>query len=118
MIERDSLKNSDLENPCDLFFLDVIPVLPPRTRPVQNLGNRIIDNIQTHNYKFISESAILTSNILKAVQDGVLHDKLHTSLLKLQSSKDCLLDENMIKQSSGNHSHGLKQIIEKKTGMH
>ncbi|XP_032689427.1 DNA-directed RNA polymerase I subunit RPA1 isoform X2 [Odontomachus brunneus] len=126
----------DIEYPTDVFFLEVIPVLPPIVRPVNMLHGQIIEHPQTQVYKNIMQDCLILRNIIQTIQDGntdqlpqegrlvfeqirglTAVEKLHNAWQSLQVNVNHLMDRDMNKTSESIHCHGLKQIIEKKEGI-
>ncbi|XP_014487682.1 PREDICTED: DNA-directed RNA polymerase I subunit RPA1 isoform X2 [Dinoponera quadriceps] len=126
----------DIEYPTDIFFLEVISVLPPIVRPVNMLHGQMIEHPQTHVYKNIMQDCLILRNIIQTIQDGgtdqlpqegrlvfdqirglTAIEKLHNAWQGLQVNVDHLMDREMGKTSESAHCQGLKQIIEKKEGI-
>ncbi|EFN81707.1 DNA-directed RNA polymerase I subunit RPA1 [Harpegnathos saltator] len=126
----------DIEYPTDVFFLEVIPVLPPIVRPVNILHGQVIEHPQTQVYKNIMQDCLILRNIIQTIQDGgtdqlpqegrlvfeqirglTAIEKLHNAWQGLQVNVDHLMDREMSKTSESVHCQGLKQIIEKKEGI-
>lgn len=119
--------------PVNIFFMDVVPVVPPKSRPTNVLGNQIIENPQTTLYKNIIEAnSVLRlifvniksngedlQNEAKAVYDSskgdTPYEKMYFAWQDLQTAVDTLLDVGLT--SSALTSGGLKQILEKKEGL-
>ncbi|KAH8348172.1 hypothetical protein KR084_004956 [Drosophila pseudotakahashii] len=131
------LSNTDLSqgdrSPVDLFFMDNIPVTPPRARPMNMLGDMLKGNPQTDIYIHIIENNHVLNVVLKymsgskdklteeakaayqTLKGDTSHEKLYNAWLALQTSVDVLLDVNMSREMKS--AEGLKQIIEKKDGL-
>ncbi|XP_067005797.1 DNA-directed RNA polymerase I subunit RPA1 [Anabrus simplex] len=124
------LKNSSTDFPTDIFFLDIIPVPPPKSRPVNILDGKMLEHPQTIIYRYILEDCLVARNIIKFMQDNstsnlseegrlvVKHakgntgtEKLYHAWEELQRHVDLLIDAD----TAG--GYGLKQIIEKKDGV-
>jgi DNA-directed RNA polymerase I subunit RPA1 len=122
------LKTTNCENPTDVFFLDVVPVMPPKFRPM-NFSNGILkENGQSLLLKKIIEETYIvraavaafkqdsTDQLPKAAQDMVkslsgesLLDKMQTAWLALQESV------NMIADTSNNREYqgvGFRQVTD------
>ncbi|XP_017039260.1 DNA-directed RNA polymerase I subunit RPA1 [Drosophila ficusphila] len=132
-----ALSNSDAlegnRSPVDLFFMDTIPVTPPRARPMNMVGDMLKGNPQTDIYIHIIENNHVLNVVLrymKGTQEKLsdearaayqnlkgssAHEKLYNAWLALQTSVDVLLDVNMSREMKS--AEGLKQIIEKKDGL-
>jgi len=120
-------------SPVDLFFMDTIPVTPPRARPMNMIGDMLKGNPQTDIYIHIIENNHVLNVVLRymkgngeklteeataayqTLKGGTAHEKLYNSWLALQSSVDVLLDVNMSRDMKS--AEGLKQVIEKKDGL-
>lgn len=130
------LKNTGLEYPVNLMFMDVILVPPPKTRPVNFADGKMIENSQTRSYKTIINDCIILKHVTDAYKknsfDGLTEDmkayvksikgqtaleKFHQCWLELQSDIDHLLDADMNKTTGSTGITGLKQIFEKKEGI-
>ncbi|KAF7998354.1 hypothetical protein HCN44_009752 [Aphidius gifuensis] len=130
------LKFVELDNPTDIFFNDVVAVLPPTVRPTNYVDGQMIEHPQTLIYKSIMEDCLILRNIIKVIQDKdtsklsdeniTLFDKLvgNTSTEKLniaweslQSNVDHLMDRNINTTHDSANVQGVKQIIEKKAGI-
>lgn len=120
----------------DIFFMDVIPVLPTNVRPCNFLRGDLVEHPQTAVYKDIlrhSFSARVVLHVFAAedpektrdnldskprqayeqVQGKYPSEKLHNVWQELQKSVNNLLSS----ESRNMNSLGLKQIIEKKSGL-
>ncbi|KAK0161163.1 hypothetical protein PV327_009665 [Microctonus hyperodae] len=130
------LNGIDLEYPTDVFFFEIIPVLPPIARPVNYLDGQIIEHPQSQIYKLIIQDCLVLRNIIQTIQDGDTSklpnegrlvfdqirgndaiEKLHNAWQALQANVDHLMDRDMSKTSESSNCQGLKQIIEKKEGI-
>ncbi|KAJ8680362.1 hypothetical protein QAD02_016149 [Eretmocerus hayati] len=130
------LANLNIEHPTDVFFFEVVPVLPPIVRPVNFLNNQVIEHPQTQVYRSIFLNCLTLRNIIQAIQDGdtsqlpeagqivynhtkgnTAVEKLHNAWLELQANVDHLIDRDMSKTSESANCQGLKQVIEKKQGV-
>lgn len=126
----------DIEYPTDVFFFEVIPVLPPIVRPVNFLNGQMIEHPQTHIYKSIIQDCLVLRNIIQTIQDGgtdhlpqegrivfeqikgiTAVEKLHNAWQVLQSNVNHLMDRDMNKTSESLNGQGLKQVLEKKEGI-
>ncbi|XP_036139810.1 DNA-directed RNA polymerase I subunit RPA1 isoform X2 [Monomorium pharaonis] len=126
----------DIEYPTDVFFFEVIPVLPPIVRPVNILNSQIVEHPQTHIYKSIIQDCLVLKNIIQTIQDGGTDhlpqegrlvfeqikgitpvEKLHNAWQALQSNVNHLMDRDMNKTPESINGQGLKQILEKKEGI-
>ncbi|XP_058804040.1 DNA-directed RNA polymerase I subunit RPA1 [Phymastichus coffea] len=130
------LDSVTIEYPTDIFFFNVVPVLPPIVRPVNYLNGQIIEHPQTQIYRAIIMICLTLRNIIQAIQDGDTNrlpeagkmvysntqgntaiEKLHNAWQELQANVDHLMDRDLSKTSESANCQGLKQIIEKKEGV-
>lgn len=126
----------DIEYPTDIFFFEVIPVLPPIVRPVNFLNGQMVEHPQTHIYKSIIQDCLVLRNIIQTIQDGGTEhlpqegrlvfeqikgttavEKLHNAWQTLQSNVNHLMDRDMNKTPESLNGQGLKQVLEKKEGI-
>ncbi|KOC69722.1 DNA-directed RNA polymerase I subunit RPA1 [Habropoda laboriosa] len=126
----------DIEYPTDIFFFEVIPVLPPIVRPVNFVNGQMIEHPQSQVYKSIIQDCLVLRNIIQTIQDGDTNqlpeegklvfeqikgntaiEKLHNAWQSLQVNVDHLMDRDMNKTSESANCQGLKQVIEKKEGV-
>ncbi|XP_003705866.1 RNA polymerase I subunit RpI1 [Megachile rotundata] len=126
----------DIEYPTDVFFFEVIPVLPPIVRPVNFVNGQMIEHPQSQVYKSIIQDCLVLRNIIQTIQDGNTNqlpeegklvfeqikgntaiEKLHNAWQSLQINVDHLMDRDMNKTAESANCQGLKQVIEKKEGV-
>lgn len=126
----------DIEYPTDIFFFEVIPVLPPIVRPVNFINGQMIEHPQTYIYKNIIQNCLILRNIIQTIQDGSTDhlpqasrlvfeqirgqttvEKLHNAWQTLQSNIDHLMDRDINRTPESINGLGLKQILEKKEGI-
>nr|XP_034196000.1 DNA-directed RNA polymerase I subunit RPA1 [Osmia lignaria] len=126
----------DIEYPTDIFFFEVIPVLPPIVRPVNFVNGQMIEHPQSQVYKSIIQDCLVLRNIIQTIQDGdtsqlpeegklvfeqikgnTAIEKLHNAWQSLQVNVDHLMDRDMNKTADSANCQGLKQVIEKKEGV-
>ncbi|OAD54192.1 DNA-directed RNA polymerase I subunit RPA1, partial [Eufriesea mexicana] len=126
----------DIEYPTDIFFFEVIPVLPPIVRPVNFVNGQMIEHPQSQVYKSIIQDCLVLRNIIQTIQDGdtdqlpeegklvfeqikgnTAVEKLHNAWQNLQVNVDHLMDRDMNKTADSANCQGLKQVIEKKEGI-
>ncbi|CAH2096482.1 unnamed protein product [Euphydryas editha] len=130
------LKHAKTKPVTDIFFMQVVPVLPPNVRPCNILNGELIEHPQTNVYKSILQVAysaravlqvLMASDQQKAIDsldqqprqayESVMGksppEKLHTVWQELQKQINQILSCD----SQGHASQGLKQILEKKTGV-
>lgn len=60
--------DGELTCPCDLFFMDVIPVTPNKTRPPNMVRNQISEHQSTALYRSIVENNQVLRVILKRLK--------------------------------------------------
>lgn len=130
------LKGLSIDYPTDVFFFEVVPVLPPVVRPVNILDSQLVEHPQTQVYRSIMMNCVTINNIIKAIQDGDTNqlseagllvfnstrgntaiEKLHNAWQELQANADHLMDRDLSKTSDSANCQGLKQVIEKKQGV-
>ncbi|XP_049872941.1 DNA-directed RNA polymerase I subunit RPA1 [Pectinophora gossypiella] len=130
------LKHTNVKPATNLFFMELIPVLPPCVRPCNFLQGELIEHPQTNVYKSILQSAYCARAVLQvlsaadqqkaidsldqqprqayeSVMGKTPAEKLHSAWQELQKHVNQLLSC----EGQGLSSQGLKQIIEKKTGV-
>ncbi|XP_076632809.1 RNA polymerase I subunit RpI1 [Colletes latitarsis] len=126
----------DIEYPTDIFFFEIIPVLPPIVRPVNFVKGQMIEHPQSQVYKSIIQDCLVLRNIIQTIQDGDTNqlpeegkvvfeqikgstaiEKLHNGWQSLQINVDHLMDRDMNKTTDSANCQGLKQVIEKKEGV-
>lgn len=128
------LKYANVKPVTDLFFMQLVPVLPPCVRPCNVLQGELVEHPQTHVYKGIMNAAYAARAVLQVLKapdlqkaiDGLEQrprqayesiqgkspaEKLHVVWQDLQKQIHQVLS------SDGQDSQGLKQILEKKTGV-
>ena len=134
--------NSVSKGDFNIFFMDVVPVVPPLFRPPNHVRDSLVEHPQTKSYfnvvqknnelRFIlalkkSEdgSELLTSslmkkeaeNIFKAARGESAQEKIYYKWEDLQIAVDMTLDKTMSGKQTVNEGLGLKQLIEKKEGL-
>lgn len=130
------LKNTTVTPVTDIFFMDVIPVLPTNVRPCNFLRGELMEHPQTGIYKTVLNAAFSARAVLhvfaaedpdktkenldvrprtayEAVIGRYPSEKLHNIWQDLQKSVNNILNCDTRNVTS----LGLKQIIEKKTGL-
>nr|CAG4642277.1 EOG090X00BV [Evadne anonyx] len=127
------LRSTKSEHPTDIFFLEAIPVTPPRYRPVDFTNGTIKENGRSMVLKKIIQDAeilkamvvaynqssveTLSAEVQKMVnmlQGSTILAKLHFAWEELQQSVNQIVDTNAQKDAVG---VGFKQVIEKKEGL-
>lgn len=56
------------ETPTDIFFFNVVPVLPPIVRPCNVMQGQILEHPQTQVYKSIVQEALVLKTVIQAMQ--------------------------------------------------
>lgn len=130
------LKKANCKPATDIFFMELVPVLPLCVRPCNFLHGELIEHPQTNVYKAILQSSysartvlqvLSSSNHQKAIDtleqqprqayESIMGksppEKLHVVWQDLQRHINSLLSC----EGQGLTSQGLKQILEKKTGV-
>lgn len=130
------------ENPSNIFFMDVIPVIPPNFRPANHVRDVLVEHPQTKAYhnivqannqlKYIlavkkfndGEKSVLSQsmleeaeNIFKLSRGDSANEKIHYKWEELQNAIDVLLDNQATLNKLSEKAIGIKQIIEKKEGL-
>lgn len=125
------LKNSSSNQyPTDVFFLEAFPVTPPNVRPTGYAAGTVTISPSTKLYGDVINANTIVNLISLKIKNEPLSneslemynnyrgdtstDKLFNALEELQRSVDILLDSSKAKNYD---LPGLKQIIEKKTGI-
>ncbi|KAI4482207.1 hypothetical protein M0804_008758 [Polistes exclamans] len=130
------LNNVKAEYATDVFFFDVIPVLPPIVRPINFLHGQMIEHPQSQVYKSIIQDCLILRNIIQYIQNGNTNqlpeegkmvfdqikgstavEKLHYAWQMLQTNVDHLMDRELNRTPDSANCLGLKQVIEKKEGI-
>ncbi|XP_058053507.1 DNA-directed RNA polymerase I subunit RPA1 [Anopheles bellator] len=133
------MRKVSVEHPTDIFFMEVVPVPPPKVRPVKRTeGETIVEHPQSAILRDIllanstvrailmaygsntaagmSETALATvKSVVGAAKGETQPEKLYYAWLALQTNVDRLLEEQQM--SGKNKSWGLKLMIEKKFGI-
>lgn len=127
--------SSNLEYPVDVFFTDVVPVIPSTARPANKLRDQVVEHPQTTVYKNIlnANSTLRAIIMCMKLDDGTFDDttidpnivsnsrmiykqsegdesyeKMYNAWQELQSMVDQTWDTNMGREKTG---IGLKQVI-------
>ena len=123
------LRNTKNQYPTDIFFLEVIPVTPPRFRPVDFTNGVIKENGRSMVLKKIIQDAeilktalvayklnsadslpVEAQRLINVLQGSTLLAKLHFAWEELQQSVILIVDTSAQKDSVG---VGFKQVISK-----
>lgn len=132
------LKECDLENPTDMFFIEVVPVPPTKFRPISVMSGQKFEHPQTSNLLRVLKCNLLVREILWEMEKAgastqvelksnyskdinqlpgkTLMDKLSSALMKLQSCANAVVDSDLDKVST-DVKPGIKQVLEKKEGL-
>ncbi|XP_041360150.1 uncharacterized protein LOC121376369 [Gigantopelta aegis] len=125
----------NIDHPTDIFFHDIIPVAPPRFRPLSCMGERRYENSQTANLCKLLEDNQLIKEILQqinktkekentealpesvsSVPGETLTQKLQFAWSRLQAHVNCVIDSSLDRLSTDKQP-GIKQLLEKKEGL-
>jgi DNA-directed RNA polymerase I subunit RPA1 len=109
---------------ADMFFLEVIPVPPPKFRPSNFASGLRYDNPQTTNLNLVLKSSQELHQLLKEESqekeepvDRKTHiQQVHSAWQTLQFSVSSFIDSDIFKFST-NRPSGVRQILEKKDGL-
>lgn len=122
------------ESAVDMFFMDVIPVPPPVVRPANKFKNEIREHPQTTILKNIIEANVVlkaiaatmndtvnenqlndTTAIVESASGDTPYEKMYNAWQSLQLCVDQTWDINLGQSTAT--GQGLKQVLEKKTGV-
>lgn len=128
------LKGVHTEFPTDIFFFEIVPVVPINVRPTNFVNGQLIEHPQTQIYKAVIQNSMIIRSIIQIVQGESVEslpaecqqvynytqgsspvEKLHLMWQQLQTDVDCLMDHEL--SNLKKEALGLKQIIEKKAGI-
>lgn len=126
----------------NIFFMDVVPVIPPLFRPPNRVRNTLMEHPQTKSYFSVVQannqlryilalkksedgSDILSTTsmrqeaekIFTAARGDTAQEKIYFKWEELQIAVDMTLDKTAGGKMVGNEVTGLKQLIEKKEGL-
>lgn len=131
------------KDPCNIFFMDVLPVIPPNFRPANHVRDILVEHPQTKAYHNVvlfnnqlryilavkrtmegEESPYNTpalqaeaENIFKLARGESANEKIHHKWEELQTAIDMILDTQVSPNKTAEKALGIKQIIEKKEGL-
>jgi DNA-directed RNA polymerase I subunit RPA1 len=126
--ELNQLKTS---NPKTFLFLSVLPIVPPRFRPMSKLGDSMFDHPQNVIYSNILNANTSLSKLVEHKRDAesaseggmtrqeekeMISQQLARLWRDLQTQVNTLLDANAAGKGGG-VGIGLQQLIEKKEGI-
>lgn len=113
------LRKTKLENPSDVFFLEVIPVIPPKFRPINKVNGQVQENGQTSVLrKIVTDTYIVktalwaykknsieilppdSQRLLQSLQGTTMLDKLQTAWQELQQDVNMIADTAESKDAS------------------
>nr|CAG4636748.1 EOG090X00BV [Ceriodaphnia reticulata] len=128
------LKKTKIEHPTDVFFLQVIPVIPPKFRPTNVVNSQVQENGQTSVLRkivtdnFVVKAALYaqqrnsfdslppdSQRLLRSLQGTTLLDKLQNAWQNLQQNVNLIADTAESKEAAS--LTGFRQIMEKKEGL-
>ena len=131
------LRNKTTAYPTDLFFIEVLAVPPPKTRPCQYMAGSMTIHPQSSGLQNVIETVTILKQVLqvttgselkklppesqemiKAIRGDSIYMKMDTVWKELQQHVDHVLDRDMNRSASNKGaSWGFKQVIERKQGL-
>lgn len=118
-----------MENPSDVFFLEVIPVIPPKFRPINKVNGQVQENGQTSVLrKIVTDTYIVkaalyaykknsieilpadSKRLLNSLQGATLLDKLQTAWQELQQDVNLIADTTSDSKET-NNLVGFRQVM-------
>ena len=126
------------ECPTDIFFVEVLAVPPPNTRPCQYTGGSMTIHPQSASLTRLLETISVLKDLLQVVRQDVdletlkqetrvmikglkgetVTGKMDTIWKELQADVDRVLDREMnTNKNNAKSGWGFKQLIEKKQGL-
>jgi len=130
------MKRVDLANPTDVLFMDVVPVPPPRVRPVQFTGGLLTQHPQSQALQNVVEAVALikplvkvmqgldvkelgqeTQEMIKSLRGESTSGQLDLVWKELQNHVDHVIDRDMNATRNQKIGWGFKQLIERKQGL-
>lgn len=131
-----------VKDPSSIFFMNVLPVIPPNFRPANHVRDTLVEHPQTKAYHNVvlfnnqlryilavkrtmdGEESPFTpalhaeaENIFKLSRGETSNEKIHYKWEELQTAIDMILDTQSSPNRLTEKSLGIKQIIEKKEGL-
>lgn len=113
------LMKTKIEHPTDVFFLQVIPVIPPKFRPANVVNSQVQENGQTSVLRkivtdnFVVKAALYaqqrnsidslppdSQRLLRSLQGTTLLDKLQTAWQNLQQNVNLIADTAESKEAA------------------
>ena len=130
------MRSSSTIHPTDLLFLDVLPVPPPRARPVQFTGGLLTLHPQSQALQNVLQSVAVMKPLVQVLQGQDLADMSSTAqdMMKhlrgsttaeqldivwkeLQFNVDHVIDRDLNSTRNVKTGWGFKQLIERKQGL-
>ena len=130
------LRTSATLHPTDLFLLEVLPVPPPRARPVQFTGGRLTLHPQSQALQLVLEAVNMirplvqvlqgqdvatmakeTQEMLKSLRGASTAEQLDLVWKELQIHVDHAFDRDLNASRNQKTGWGFKQLIERKQGI-
>lgn len=121
------LMSTKIQHPTDVFFLDIIPVIPPRYRPVNVIGGQMNENGQTmvlrkivtdtyvvktalhaHKKDSMDGLPVDSQRLLNSMQGITLLDKLQNAWQALQQDINMIVDVGTSKDNQ--QLSGFRQV--------
>lgn len=122
------IKLDESDSPVDVFFLDIIPVMPNRFRPLHFLNGKQFENEKTSSLSLVFLASEALKSIAKSVQKeneassapsakkSKLLENFHFTWNRLQILCNRIYDSDMDHMPEVKYP-GIKQVIEKKEGL-
>ncbi|GLH02960.1 DNA-directed RNA polymerase I subunit RPA1, partial [Gryllus bimaculatus] len=138
MVLAPVLRRIKSQYPTDVFFVEIVPVPPPKVRPVNFVKGKMNEHPQTIVFQQVLEHSIVTRQAAHIVNGGTADqlseegqqlyqtmpgaspiEKLHNAWQSLQAAVGHLVDAelNNTRRNTANAPAGLKQVISKKEGL-
>ena len=126
------------DRPTDVFFIEVLAVPPPNTRPCQYTGGSMTIHPQSTSLQRLLETVAVLKQVLQVVRQDVdqssltleaksmikglkgdnITAKMDTIWKEMQADVDRVLDREMnTSKNNAKSGWGFKQLIERKTGL-
>lgn len=121
------LMSTNIKHPTDVFFLDIIPVIPPRYRPVNVIGGQMSENGQTtilrkivtdtyvvktalhaHKNDSMDHLPVDSQRLLNSIQGTTLLEKLQNAWQVLQQDINMIVDVGTSKDTQ--QMTGFRQV--------
>ena len=130
------MRGSVTSHPTDLLFLEVLPVPPPRARPVQFTGGLMTLHPQSQALQYVLEAVAVmkplvqllqggdlaampkdTQEMIKTQRGGTTAEQLDLVWKELQLHVDHVIDRDLNATRNQKSGWGFKQLIERKQGI-